>query len=309
MTSGLDTIDVSIVMPTYNTRAEWLRTAVQSVLDDDGRIEVIVIDDGSEPAARDVLADITDARLRIERLDHVGQSEARNRGIELARGRFIRHFDADDFATPGSTSWLLSLTGGRDDVATYGGYVECSETLEPIETVLCSHDGDVAETMMVDHSFSIYHWCMLLPRQVLLDVGGWDPDITHSVDFDLTLRVVEKVPMISGDRIVAHYRRHDGSVSRKAALAGLKGVKQTYAKAYERNPHWRNSHVETGARLQLFADEIAWGHGPEAVGDVAATLVRSIRRDPQASLRQVAAVGPRIARATGYRLKRRFTGD
>jgi len=301
-------IDVSIVMPTYNTNPDWLRASVRSVLDDDGRIEVIVIDDGSEPPATEILHDIGDPRLRIERLDHVGQSNARNRGIELARGRFVRHFDADDVATPGSTSWLLELTNGRDDVATYGGYVECTDTLKPVETVLCSTDGDVAEAMMLDRGFSIYHWCMLMPRDVLLDIGGWDPNITHSVDFDLSLRVAERVPMISGDRIVAHYRRHDGSVSRKAALAGLTGVRQTCAKAYDRNPHWRSTHIEAGARLHLFADEIAWGHGAEAIGDVVTTIGRALRHDPVASVRQVAAVGPRIARATGYRVKQRFAG-
>lgn len=300
------TIDVSIVMPTYNTPPDWLRTAVRSVLDDDAQLEVIVVDDGSEPSAATVLADVDDPRLRVERCDHVGQSRARNRGIELAAGRFIRHFDADDFATPGSTSYLLALTGGRDDVVTYGGYLECSETLEPRETVTCGYEGNVAEAMMVDHSFSIYHWCMLMPREVLVDIGGWDPDISHSVDFDLSLRVAEQVPMISGDRIVAHYRRHDGSVSRKAALAGITGIRQTYAKAWDRNPHWRNSHVEVGARLQLFADEIAWGHGPEVIGEVVSTVARSVRADPVASLRQVALVGPRIVRTIGYRAKRRF---
>jgi|GEM_PF-2283975 len=298
-------IDVSIVMPTYNTRPDWLRDAVRSVLDDDGRLEVIVIDDGSEPPAAEILSEITDPRVRIERLDHVGQSRARNHGIELAQGRFIRHFDSDDIATPGSTSYLLGLTGGRDKVIPYGGFLECSETMEPRETVTSSLEGEMTEGVLT-HTFAIYHWCMLIPRQVLIDIGGWDPDITHSVDFDLAVRIAEQAPMISGDRIVAHYRRHDGSVSRQAALAGITGMHQALEKAWVRNPEWRNSHLEAGARLQVFADEVAWGHGPSAVGDVAATLARTLRSDPVGSMRQLRRIGPRIIRATGYRIKQRL---
>jgi len=87
---------VSIIMPVYN-RAALIREAVDSVLASDIPLELIVVDDASTDETPSVLQSITDPRVRTVRMDvNSGQSAARNRGLDLAAGRYVKFLDSDD---------------------------------------------------------------------------------------------------------------------------------------------------------------------------------------------------------------------
>lgn len=293
-------------MPTHNTDADWLTDAVQSVLADTGcNLELIVVDDRSEVPASEVLAKITDQRLRIIKAHGAGQSHARNEGIEAATGTWIRHFDSDDIAAPGSTSYLLALAGGNPNVVTYGSFIECDMHLSPVRTISSNWSGWIAERLMKDPAYDIYHWCMLIPRDVLVRIGGWDVDITHSVDWDLVLRVADEVPFLGGDQIVAHYRRHGGSVSADGAFDGLDGIRSAHQKAFKRHPEWVGTHVEASARLQLLSEEIAWGDWTTSLPAASRSLGRAIVTDPGSTLRYCSLTIPSLAKvAVGRALRR-----
>jgi len=64
---------VSIIMPVWKPRPDWLRNAVASVLaENNGDVELIMVDDGNEIPIAETLSDIEDARLLIIRVAHVG---------------------------------------------------------------------------------------------------------------------------------------------------------------------------------------------------------------------------------------------
>lgn len=90
-------VSVSVVIPTYN-RSEFLVQAVQSVLKQTrSALEIIVVDDASSDATRDVLMQIQDARLRYLRHEvNLGGAAARNTGIDAAQGDYVAFLDSDD---------------------------------------------------------------------------------------------------------------------------------------------------------------------------------------------------------------------
>mgnify|MGYP001792971458 CR=1 FL=1 len=108
---------VSVVIPCYNA-ARFLAETIDSVLEQTSpAFELIVIDDGST----DGTAEIIDrygrrlgGQLIFESGPNRGVSAARNRGTELASGRYLQYLDADDllrpdalqvkFQSPGQTS-------------------------------------------------------------------------------------------------------------------------------------------------------------------------------------------------------------
>src|SRR5439155_8101160 len=74
---------VSVLMPVRNG-VPWVREAVTSVLAQTaGDLELIVIDDGSTDATPEVLADLRDPRLRLERRPSAGLTRALVRALEL----------------------------------------------------------------------------------------------------------------------------------------------------------------------------------------------------------------------------------
>ena len=91
-------ISLSVIIPVYNG-SKYLEKAVNSVTEcNDKDFEVILIDDGSTddtPALCDKLQE-KDSRIHTFHIENYGVSNARNFGIEKAKGEFLTFLDADD---------------------------------------------------------------------------------------------------------------------------------------------------------------------------------------------------------------------
>lgn len=92
---------VSVLLPVYNG-GKFILKSVQSILSQTyENFELIVVDDGSRDATRDILSDITDSRMRIiANFENLGIVGSLNKAMAEARGRYIARMDADDIALP-----------------------------------------------------------------------------------------------------------------------------------------------------------------------------------------------------------------
>ena len=99
---------LSVLMAAYNAE-ETLPESVASALgQDEERLELIVIDDGSRQPVTDVLGDVDDPRLRVGRhARNRGLSAARNTGLRLARAPLVAQLDADDLWEPDYASTVV----------------------------------------------------------------------------------------------------------------------------------------------------------------------------------------------------------
>lgn len=101
--------EVSIVIPVFN-RSGLLARAVRSGLDQPCAVEVVVVDDGSTediPAALGrtfavQMASEYPPRIRVLRQPNQGACVARNAGLAVAGGEFIKFLDSDDELLPGA---------------------------------------------------------------------------------------------------------------------------------------------------------------------------------------------------------------
>lgn len=112
---------VSIVMPVYNA-AEYLPMAMASVFSQTCTDwELLVVDDASTDGSWDYLQCISDPRLRIVRnKKNMKQSFTQNRGIDLARGKWIARMDADDLSLPTRLEKQISFLEANPDIDVAG---------------------------------------------------------------------------------------------------------------------------------------------------------------------------------------------
>ncbi len=95
-------IDVTIIIPVYNTE-KYLDECLNSVLKQTlQEIEVICVNDGSTDGSAEVLDKYAekDDRVQIITQNNRGLSEARNAGMDKARGEYCIFLDSDDFLAP-----------------------------------------------------------------------------------------------------------------------------------------------------------------------------------------------------------------
>ena len=87
-------MDVSIIIPTYN-RLWCLPRAIESCLGTKCKVEIIVVDDGSTDGTYEWLK--SQKHIISLKQQNLGQTYAINNGVCLAKGKYIRFLDSDDF--------------------------------------------------------------------------------------------------------------------------------------------------------------------------------------------------------------------
>ncbi len=116
-------IKISIVIPVYNAET-YVGQCIGSALSQGiPEIEVICVDDGSTDSSLKVLEACAaqDSRIRVVHQKNQFAGAARNRGMELASGKYIAFMDADDFYLPGALQALYDTAEQqRADIAKGG---------------------------------------------------------------------------------------------------------------------------------------------------------------------------------------------
>ncbi|GAA4505466.1 CDP-glycerol glycerophosphotransferase family protein [Brevibacterium yomogidense] len=100
---------VTVVIPCLNAEP-YIEAAVRSVLNQSLRdVEVVVVDDGSQDNSRGIVRKLADRDRRVRTLpgEQRGPGAARNRGVEVAKGRYLAFVDADDVMLPGALEAMV----------------------------------------------------------------------------------------------------------------------------------------------------------------------------------------------------------
>lgn len=119
---------ISIVIPLYNKASHIARTLESVFSQTYTDYEIVVVDDGSTDGSADIVAEISDPRIRLVRQPNAGVSAARNLGIREARGEFVALLDADDLWNPDYLATQISLTEKYPDCDVFAvGYEFCDE--------------------------------------------------------------------------------------------------------------------------------------------------------------------------------------
>ncbi|GAB4083715.1 hypothetical protein GCM10028784_03450 [Myceligenerans cantabricum] len=111
------TPDLSVIVPVHDV-APWVEDCLTSILSDQHvDHEVIVIDDASADGTWEIVEAVAerDPRVRAVRNPGTGGAQARNHGVELARGAYIAFADGDDLVP--RNSYGAMLTAAHEDHA------------------------------------------------------------------------------------------------------------------------------------------------------------------------------------------------
>lgn len=206
---------VSVIIPTYN-RKLYVQEAVDSVLAQTYTdYEIIVIDDGSTDGTSEALSFRYGDKIQYVWQENQGESVARNRGVELAQGKYIAFLDSDDLWLPEKLSeqiLFLDKYPNFSFVFTQAWQIDAdgrkvsdrkiNESVQPEFLIL--------ERLCFDNLVEAPS-TVIVARNVLQASGGFDPGIRYGEDYDLFLRLRLFTDMGIIPQPLACIRKHEGS--------------------------------------------------------------------------------------------------
>ena len=95
-------IDISIIVPVYKVEKQ-LNTCIESILNQTfTNYELILVDDGSPDKCGEICDEYEkkDKRIKVIHKKNGGLSDARNAGLDIAKGKYIGFVDSDDIIHP-----------------------------------------------------------------------------------------------------------------------------------------------------------------------------------------------------------------
>ena len=242
---------VSVVVPTYNygrfigetleslraqTYAEW---------------ECIAVDDGSTDDTEDVVARAAerDPRVRYLRQPNQLQAVAKNTGIKEARGRYLQFLDADDLLEPRKLERQVEFLEANPAADIVYGGARYFHTERPDERLYgmfgeqvpwmpeLSGAGKTMVLPLVRMNIMAVN-AALVRREVLDDVGGFDPALPPVEDWEFWLRCAlkgKRFEFRDFEGTLALVRAHAASTSRQhaSALIGWRALRAKLDKLTE----------------------------------------------------------------------------
>jgi glycosyltransferase involved in cell wall biosynthesis len=209
--SSSDRPVVSVVIPCFN-QGRFLAEAIDSVLGQTHRAEVIVVDDGSTDNTSTVVKAYPGVSLIQQ--SNQGAAVARTSGLRQTRGDLVVFLDADDRLLPEAIATGIESLSAHRDWAFVTGHARVIDV-----------DGSVIDTPPQNHgSGSSYiellranHiWApgvVMYRRPVLQTVGAFSTWAGGSADYELNIRIARSFAFGCHHQVVLEYRRHGANMS------------------------------------------------------------------------------------------------
>ena len=198
---------ISVIMPVYNVE-KFVGKAIESMLSQTfGDFEFIIVDDGTPDRSGEICDEYAkkDSRIQVIHKENGGAPEARNRAIDVARGKYMYFMDSDDWAEPTMLEDMYALAEQHNaELVVTGYYIDTyySDT-EKYTQVQTSDDAVYKDQRdFREHAYELFDknllytpWNKLYLSEYILQNGLRFPT-TWMDDFPFNLSVVRDVERV-----------------------------------------------------------------------------------------------------------------
>jgi glycosyltransferase involved in cell wall biosynthesis len=214
---------VSVIIPLYNPRPDYLDEALAGVASQSGaEVEAVVVNDGSTDRSFEPVLERHSAIVRLVEQENSGVASARNAGISAARGDCVAFLDQDD-------RW--HTTKLEKQIAVMERDPSVDVVFHPVnyidENGAIRKKNSAKERLLKQRRLSkdvlrallegnfIFSPTVLVKRSCFKTTGGFDPAVDPHDDWDMWLRLALAGFKFAGiEEPLADWRIHPGNTSR-----------------------------------------------------------------------------------------------
>lgn len=203
--------EVTVVVPTRNRWELLQRRGLRSALaQEDVRLEVVVVDDGSaEPAPAAIAGN---ERVRLVRHETTrGVPAARNTGIGEARAPWTAFLDDDDLWAPRKLREQLDRLAAEGASFVYSSVAHTNVAGDVLTVDAAPPAGELRDLLLAGHVIPGAASNVVVRTGLLREVGGFDDRLFILEDPDLAIRLLQRARAAACDDVHVAYLQHEGA--------------------------------------------------------------------------------------------------
>lgn len=210
----MKTPDISVILTVLNGE-RYISASIDSILNQTFRnFELIIINDGSTDTTSDIIKSYPDSRIvYLQNETNCGIPKSLNRGLNIARGRYIAIMDADDISMPERFSKQFEFLENNPEVGVCGTWINI---IDKNGNFVCNSRYPVFSNVI--SCFLLFYCCIANPtsmyrKKIIHEIGNYDAEFIAAMDYDLWTRVNEHYRIINLPEFLLNYRIHGGGIS------------------------------------------------------------------------------------------------
>ncbi|HRZ85594.1 MAG TPA: glycosyltransferase [Candidatus Paceibacterota bacterium] len=207
---------VSVVMPVYNSE-KYVAQAIESVLNQTFKdFEFIIIDDGSTDKSLEIIKKYAKKDKRIKVIvnnSNLKICKTLNKGIKLAKGKYIARMDSDDISLPTRFEEQVNFLEKNPDVGIVGSYIKLFEDSGKILGIrkYSQEDKELKERIFF---YSPFAHPTVMMRKEIFDKGIYYQEVDFpSEDLNLWFRIGSRYKFSNIPKVLLNYRYHENSTT------------------------------------------------------------------------------------------------
>jgi len=190
---------VSIILPVFNGE-KYIKQSINSILAQTyHNFELIIINDGSTDSSQEIINSFNDNRIISIQQVNEGVAAACQKGLFIAKGKYIMRHDADDICLPEKLERQVKFLEAHNDIALVGTQVAfmthrgkiAHDCRQPKNEYFEGKPYRLASIDDFNPYSPITHATILARTEVLRKLGGYRKEFLTSEDTDLWLRLLD----------------------------------------------------------------------------------------------------------------------
>lgn len=210
-------VKISVIMPVYNTKKEYLKEAIESILNQTFvDFEFIVINDGSTDSnIEKVILSYNDSRIRYIKQENCGVAQSLNNAIAISQGEYIARMDADDISLPDRFKKQVEFLESHPDISLCGSFIEVFDSNKKRKVIKYTEYPQLLDC-----------WCACIvahPTVMFKKTDFEKYDLKYNPeykceDYELWSRAILHLKFYVIQEVLLAYRRHEENISFKNSL-------------------------------------------------------------------------------------------
>lgn len=198
---------ISIIMPVYN-KYKYLTKSLNSIINQTYKdFELIIVDDGSSDGSENLCDEFAkkDNRIKVLHIENAGVSNARNVGLDNAKGKYLQFIDSDDYVDDDMLEKLYDKATKHDVDIVISGVTKVNHNYEVINKTIPQLEGvknrnDMLENFASEQCSTGIYGCVsnkFIRRDIVEKIKlRFDTKIKLAEDLDFYLKLYEHISSI-----------------------------------------------------------------------------------------------------------------